>query len=117
MSSWIKIVAVALAAAVGFVHAFAQLNYTQAAHASAVLSVGDELEEEDLLEVEGEFWHWIVAAAAGVLWAIGWTIYDAFFDGEPGFQHTRTIIGGALMVYCGFFIVGGMGSQIWDVLH
>lgn len=117
MFRWMKVAAVALAAVVGLVPAFAQLSYAQTVSSSlVVLPVGDELEEEDLLNAEGEFWHWIVAAALGVAHAIAWTIYDAFFDGEPGFQHTRTIIGGSLLVYGGSFILGGQISTMITLL-
>ncbi len=117
MSRRIKVVAVALAAVVGWVPVFAQVSYAQVVPSSSVvLPVGDELGEEDLLDAEGEFWHWIVAAALGLLHAIGWTIYDAFFDGEPGFQHTRTIVGGSLLVYGGTFAVGAQISTVITVL-
>ena len=117
IARWMKALAVALAAVVGLVPAFAQVGYAQASHASAVLPVGDELEEEDPLEVEGKFWHWIVAAALGVAHAISWTIYDAFFDGQPGFQHTRKIIGGSLLVYGGTFALGGQISTMLTILR
>jgi len=112
-----KVVAVALAAVVGLVPVFAQLGYAQVLSSpSVVLPVGDELEEEDLLDVEGEFWHWIVAAALGLAHAISWTIYDAFFDGERGFQHTNRIVGGSLLVYGGTFILGSQLSTLWTVV-
>ena len=117
MSRWMQMVAVALVAVVGLVPAFAQVGYAQVLPSSSVvLPVGDELGEEDLLDAEGEFWHWIVAAALGLAWAIVWTIYDAFFDGEPGFQHTRTIVGGSLLVYAGTFAVGAQISTAITIL-
>lgn len=109
MARWMKALAVALAAVVGLVPAFAQVGYAQALLSpSVVLPVGDELEEEDLLEAEGEFWkllEWVVALGAAALYGIGYTIYDAFFDGEPGIQHTKQIIGGTMGVYCGAFLL------------
>jgi len=113
-----QVVAVALAAVVGLVPAFAQLSYAQALPSSSVvLPVGDELEEEDLLDAEGEFWHWIVAVGLGVAWAIVWTIYDAFFDGEPGFQHTREIVGYSMLIYGGAFVLGGHISTLITILQ
>ncbi len=118
MARWMKILAVALAAVVGLGSTVTQLGRAQTCSSSAViLPIGDELEEEELLDAEGEFWHWIVAAVLGVAHAIAWTIYDAFFDGEPGFQHTRKIIGGSLLVYGGVFIIGGQLSTLWTILH
>jgi len=115
------VVAVALAAVVGLVPVFAQLGYAQVLSSPSVvlpvvLPVGDELEEEDLLDVEGEFWYWIVAGALGLAHAISWTIYDAFFDGERGFQHTHRIVGHSLLVYGGTFAVGSHVSTLITVL-
>ena len=115
MSGWMQVVA--LAAVVGLVPAFAQLSYAQAlSEPVVVLPFGEELPDEGLLEVEGEFWHWIVAAAFGLAHAISWTIYDAFFDGEPGFQHTHRIVGSSLLVYSGTFIVGHHVSTVITVV-
>ncbi len=97
---------------------FAQLGHAQTVPTSSfVLPVGDELEEEDLLNAEGEQWHWIAAVVSGFLWAIGSMIYDAFFDGEPGFQHTRAIVGGALGVYSFFFVLGSWASTLWTIIN
>ncbi len=57
MSRWMQVVAVALAAVVGLVPAFAQLGYAQAvAEAVPVIPAGEELTDEELLEVGGEQW-------------------------------------------------------------
>ncbi|MBC7220012.1 hypothetical protein H5T55_00760 [Candidatus Bipolaricaulota bacterium] len=112
-----QVLAVALAAVVGLVPVFAPLGYAQVLPSpSVVLPVGDELEEEDLLDAEGEFWHWIVAGCLGLAHAIAWTIYDAFFDGEPGFQHTRMMVGGSLLLYAGTFALGAQISTAITVL-
>ena len=56
MARWMQSLAVALAAVVGLVPAFAQLSYAQttpAPQAVVTLPRGDELSDEDLLGVEG----------------------------------------------------------------
>jgi len=54
MSRWTMVVAVALAAVVGLVPAFAQVSYAQSLpEPVSVLPFGEELPDEELLEVEG----------------------------------------------------------------
>lgn len=75
MSRWIKVVAVALAAVVGLVPAFAQLSYAQAVpQAAPVLPVGEVLPDGELLAVDGEVAGWVIlvwwlfkVAVAGII--------------------------------------------------
>ncbi|MEM4919227.1 MAG: hypothetical protein QW518_07815 [Thermofilaceae archaeon] len=67
MSRWMQLVAVALAAVVGLVPAFAQLSYAQALpEPISVLPDGDEIPDEELLKAEGEQ-VWIAAIIAGII--------------------------------------------------
>lgn len=57
MSKWMQVAAVALAAVVGLVSAFAQLSYAQAVpvlQTAPVLPSGEEMDDAELAEVDGE---------------------------------------------------------------
>jgi len=57
MAKWMTALAVAVAAVVGVVPAFAQVSVAQAIPEPVpVLPLGEELPDEELLEVEGECW-------------------------------------------------------------
>jgi len=94
MAAWKKAVVVALVALVGFVPAFTQLGYAQTLpEAVPVLPSGEELPNEELLEVKGESPVLVVlaigAAAAGCA-----AVYEAFFDEDYGldWDDARAII-------------------------
>ena len=72
MSRWMQVVAVALAAVVGLVPAFAQLGYAQAlSEPVVVLPFGEELPDSELALVEGELDPLTIAAAMVVGAALG----------------------------------------------
>jgi len=60
MARWMKVLAVALAAVVGLVPAFAQVSYAQA----VPIPAGEELDDAELATVEGE------GIPVGVLWPL-----------------------------------------------
>lgn len=75
MARWIQVLAVALAAVVAVVPAFTQVTTAAAVRESAqVLPVGTELPDEELLEVEGE-WFWFLVATLFVGALTGWLAY------------------------------------------
>lgn len=88
MSRWMKVAAVTLAAVVGLVPSFAQLSYAQALpEPVAVLPLGEDVPDEELLEVEGqlvEFWYWETVLILARLLAVGtitaWITYQATRD-------------------------------------
>lgn len=60
MARWMKVLAVALAAVVSVAPAFAQLSHAQAFHEPVlVVPAGDEVLDEELLEVQGELVWWV----------------------------------------------------------
>ena len=67
MARWMKALAVALAAVVGLVPAFAQVSAAQSVPQSApVLPVGDELVDDELNSIVGE------SFVADILWGLVW---------------------------------------------
>ena len=64
MATWKKAVLVALAAVAGFVPVFTQITYAQTfPELALVLPSGEEVPDEELLEVEGEH-SWVYAVGA-----------------------------------------------------
>ncbi len=81
MPRWMQVVAVALAAVVGLVPTFAQLSYAQALpEPVSVLPLGEQIPDEELLEVEGEFIDWLIFLGA-CLFVGALTGYMAYFYG------------------------------------
>lgn len=77
MAAWKKVALVALGGLVGLVPAFTQLSYAQALSESvSVLPLGEELPDEELLEVKGEwFWFWVILWELVVGALTGWLVY------------------------------------------
>lgn len=112
MARLMQVMAVALAVVVAVVPAFAQVTNAQAVSGSAaILPVGEELPDEELLEVDGEFWwFWIVAlAVAGAL-----SVYHQWFDGEYGISRDdqRSIAGGAVFAGLGAHWAWGLYGAV-----
>ena len=96
MSKWMQVVAMALAAVVGLVPAFAQLSYAQAVPSSpVVLPVGDELEDTTLAGVDGEAWPAVVPLLVKAAKWLGTALIAAERVASSGCQKAVQVAGQA----------------------
>jgi len=103
MATWRKALVLGLAVVVGAVPVLARVDLGLQAAAPVVqqpsvpLPQGDEMGDDELLQAEGEFWWFIIAVLAGAAGAAaGGTIYEKWFDEDPGVidrDDRRAIVG------------------------
>ena len=98
MARWKKALVLGLVVSVGAVPALARTEggmpvaTTEAQQTSVPLPQGDEIGDDELLQVEGEFfWFWIIAILAGGATAV----HENWFDEEYGIDKSdiRAIFG------------------------
>ncbi len=110
MARWKKALVLGLVVSVGAVPALAR---TEAQQTSVPLPQGDEIGDDELLQVEGELWWFIIAVLAGAAGgAAGGAIFENWFDEEPGIDSDdRRAIAGYAIWGAVTGATGGIGAR------